>query len=133
DFGNAEEAFARVIDSGEYSLDPDYANIFTKAGENGPGTIFSIQYNYDPPNTMANPMGVVQGSRAMYGWGFNNPTQDFVDAFDADDPRLEHSVYETGDIMRDGLVADVGDSRTGYLNRKEYVSDAERRGGTETN
>ncbi|MDR8394083.1 RagB/SusD family nutrient uptake outer membrane protein [Aliifodinibius sp. S!AR15-10] len=129
DFTNAETAFNEVITSQEYSLDPDYSNIFTKAGENGPGTIFSIQYNYDPPNTNNNPMGVVQGSRAMYGWGFNAPTQDFVDEFESGDPRLDHTVYENGEVMRDGKTADVGNSPTGYLNQKEYVAEEEAPGG----
>lgn len=129
DFTNAEDYFGRVIDSQEYSLDPDYSNIFTKAGENGSETIFAIQYNYNPPNTNNNPMGVVQGSRAMYGWGFNAPTQDFVDEFETDDPRLEYTVYENGDAMRDGKTADVGNSPSGFLNRKEYVGEDEAPGG----
>lgn len=128
-FSNAESTFRQVIDSGEYSLDPDYSNIFVKAGENGPGTIFSIQYNYDPPNTQNNPMGIAQGSRSMYGWGFNAPTQDFVDEFEEGDPRLGKTVYKNGDVMRDEKVADVGNSPTGFLNRKEYVAEYEAPGG----
>ncbi len=129
DYANAMDWFGRVIDSGEYSLDPDYLNIFTKAGENGPGTIFAVQHNYNPPNTLNNPMGVVQGSRAMYGWGFNAPTQDFVDEFETGDPRMKQSAYENGDTLRGGKVADVGNSPTGYLNYKQYVTEAEAPGG----
>lgn len=129
DYGNAETEFAEVINSGEYSLADDYLHMFTEAGENGPGNIFSIQYNYNPPNTQNNPMGVVQGSRAMYGWGFNAPTQDFVDEFETGDPRLDQTVYEDGDILRDGREADVGNSPSGYLNYKEYVAESEAPGG----
>jgi len=129
DFTNAEDWLGRVIDSKEYSLATDYGMIFTKAGENGPGSIFEIQYNYNPPKTQQNPMGVVQGSRSMYGWGFNAPTQDFVDEFESGDPRLKQSVYENGDTLRDGRVADVGNSPSGYLNYKEYVGTSEAPGG----
>lgn len=129
DYARAVEWFGKVINSGEYHLVEDYASMFTEAGENGPEIIFAIQYNYDPPRTQRNPMGVVQGSRAMYGWGFNAPSQDFVDAFEPGDPRLEHTVYKNGDIMRDGKTADVGNSPTGYMNRKSYVADYEAPGG----
>lgn len=128
-FSQAEAAFGRLIDTEEYTLDPDYRHIFTQAGESSEEIIFAIQYHYDPPNSSNNPMGVVQGSRQMYGWGFNAPTQDFVEAFEDDDPRLGHSVYQNGDIMRDGQEADVGNSPSGYLNRKEYVADFEAPGG----
>lgn len=129
DFPNAETYLGKVINSGEYTLDPNYANIFTKTGANGSGTIFALQFNYDPPHTQRNPMGVVMGSRAMYGWGFNCPTQDLVDAYENGDPRLKHTVYQTGDTMRDGKIADVGNSPTGYLNRKAYVASYEAPGG----
>jgi hypothetical protein len=33
-----------VVASGEYFLEGDYNNIFTEAGENGPGSIWEIQY-----------------------------------------------------------------------------------------
>lgn len=125
EFSEAETAFQNVIDSNEYSLDPDYANMFTKAGETSPEIIFSVQHINQPPDQQQNSMGVVQGSRAMYGWGFNAPTQDFVDAFEEGDPRLKHTTYTNGDEMRDGKIADVGNSPTGYLNKKEYVADYE--------
>ena len=38
------ERCEEVVGSGEYFLDPNYGNIFTEAGENGPGSIWEIQY-----------------------------------------------------------------------------------------
>ena len=61
----------------------------------------------------------------MYGYGFANPTQDFVDAFEPGDPRLWQSVYKNGDVLPDGKIADVGNSVTGYMGKKEYLKASE--------
>ena len=45
--GNWSECRARceeVVGSGEYFLNPDYGSIFSESGENGPGSIWEIQY-----------------------------------------------------------------------------------------
>lgn len=130
DFQNAQSWFSSVIDSGEYELDSDYYHIFTVAGENSLEHIFSIHYNVNPPNDHSNPMGVVMGSRGLYGWGFNSPTQDFIDSFEEGDPRLNHTVYTNGDIMPDGVEADVANAPSGFLNKKMYAQESERTGNT---
>src|SRR5690606_40754055 len=56
-----------------------------------------------------------------------NPTQDFVDAFEPGDPRLWQTVYADGHILPDGKIADVGNSETGYMNRKAYLMESEDR------
>lgn len=131
DFPKAEEMFAQVINSGEYSLDPEYYSMFLREGESSPEHIFKAQFHNDqgaqPTN---NQLNTVFASRARNGWGFNLPTQDFVDAFEEGDPRLQHTVYQNGDVMPDGEIANVGNSTTGYLNKKYYVPDFERIQGT---
>lgn len=130
-FPMAEQMFGEVINSGEYSLDPDYYGMFLREGENSPEHIFKAQFHNDQGAQPANnQLNIVFASRARNGWGFNLPTQDFVDAFEEGDPRLNHTVYENGDVMPDGLIADVGNSTTGYLNKKYYVPEFERIGGT---
>src|SRR5690606_36582445 len=116
------------ITSGEYELSSDYLGMFQRAGETSKEHIFQIKYMNDqgaqPANN--NNIGTTFGSRAKNGWGFNLPTQDFVDAFEPGDPRLELTVYKNGDVLSDGWVANVGNSTTGYLVRKYYVPDYER-------
>jgi len=96
-----------LINEGEYSLDPAYGNIFTELGENGPGSIWEIQYmNASGGNwgqqlegTFSN---VFQRARGQFnGYGFNLPTQDLVDEFETGDPRLSHSIFREGDVMGD--------------------------------
>ena len=131
DFVNAESYFKQVIDSGEYSLDSDYLGMFLRDGENSPEHIFQAQFLHDQGATpVRNILTTVFGSRARNGWGFNLPTQDFVDAFEDGDPRLGHTVYKNGDVMPDGEIADVGNSTTGYMNKKYYVPGYERVGGS---
>ncbi|WP_209404929.1 RagB/SusD family nutrient uptake outer membrane protein [Pseudozobellia sp. WGM2] len=121
-FAEAETNFATVINSGEYELDPDYYGMFTRAGENSSEHIFQVQFFNDGGSVTAqNLLYTVHGSRARNGWGFDLPTQDFVETFESGDPRLGHTVYESGDIMPDGETADVGNSTTGYLTKKYYV------------
>ena len=128
DFANAELWFGRVISSGEYELSADYLGMFQRAGETSKEHIFQVKFLNDqgaqPANN--NNIGTTFGSRAKNGWGFNLPTQDFVDAFEPGDPRLELTVYKNGDVLSDGWVANVGNSTTGYLVRKYYVPDYER-------
>lgn len=130
-FPKAEELFGEVINSNVYSLDPDYGGIFLRAGENSPEHIFQVQFlNDQGPAPVNNQLNTVFASRARNGWGFNLPTEDFVNAFEEGDPRLWKTVYKTGDEMPDGLIADVGNSTTGYMNKKYYVPEYERVGGS---
>jgi tetratricopeptide (TPR) repeat protein len=127
DNAKAEEWFGKVINSGEYTLGSNYYELFTRAGETSKEHIFQVKFlNDQGPQPANNQLGIVMGSRARSGWGFNLPTQDFVDAFEPGDPRLWQTVYKNGDVMPDGLTANVGNSSTGYLNKKAYVLETER-------
>ena len=109
---DARQQTAAIIESGEYRLADSYAGIFTEGGENGPGSVFEIQYmnasggnwgrNNANEGTFTN---VFQRPRGAFdGFGFNIPTQDFVDAFFAEgyeDPRLRHTVLREGDRAAD--------------------------------
>ena len=129
-WAEAMAASATVIQSGEYDLQANYADIFKKANENGIESIFEIQHiqiatsDYGDLNE-GQETSIYQGSRnATYftGWGFNLPTQDFVDEFESNDPRLKATVIFNGDILYEGTPAqqkaDNGSSTTGYAARK---------------
>lgn len=98
---------ADLVGEGEYTLDPDFGNVFTEQGENGPGSIWEIQYmNASGGNwgqqlegTFSN---VFQRARGQFnGYGFNLPTQDLVNEFEDGDPRLSFSIFQEGDVMGD--------------------------------
>ncbi|MFT5832710.1 MAG: hypothetical protein ACI97N_000323 [Cognaticolwellia sp.] len=108
----AQSMAEEIVNSNEYQLTPNYADIFTTGGENNMESIFEIQYmnasggNWGKNNanegTFSN---VFQRARGAFeGYGFNIPTQDFVDEFSAEgfeDPRLSATVFREGDAMGD--------------------------------
>jgi len=112
-----------IINSGEYSLVGDYNQIFTEGGENNAESIMEIQYmnasggnwgrNNANEGTFSN---VFQRARGQFaGFGFNLPTQDFVDAFfvgGQEDPRLKATVFREGDAMGDRGIFTL--EATGY-------------------
>jgi hypothetical protein len=125
DWGPAETLAQQVINSGEYSLAPDFSGIFRTSGEHGPGSIFEINYA-TLPNQLEGYFGnVYQASRSTWGFGFKNPTQDLVDAFDSNDPRLDATVIFDGEEMPDGTVVEGGASRSGYHNEKIWIPQSE--------
>jgi len=126
DFGPAETLAQEVITSGEYSLAPDFASIFRLSGEHGPGSIFEINYATIPNEPFEGYYGnVYQASRSTWGFGFKNPTQNLVDAFDSNDPRLDATIIFDGEQMPDGTVVDGGSSRSGYHSEKIWIPQSE--------
>lgn len=101
-----------IINSGEYRLVPDYADIFPLYGENNEESVFEIQFmnasggNWGKNNANEGSFtNVFVRARGQFaGYGFNIPTQDFVDEFfkeGFEDPRLKSTVFRLGDEMGD--------------------------------
>lgn len=121
-----------VINSGEYSLTPNYAEIFEYEGENNQESIFEIQFKsngigYNPNGSTSHIKAstsstVMQGNRNLGGWGFNTPTQDLYDTYGDQDPRRESSIIKDGDYVH-GVLHEISadHTRTGYLNRKAQL------------
>lgn len=116
-----------VINGGQYSLELNYARIFESEAENGPESIFEIQFMSNNvgsgPGKTGTTNTVFQGNRSTFGWGFNNPTQDLVSSFEPGDPRMPVTVYKDGDIVVGELNnIKASDNETGYLNRKGFLA-----------
>lgn len=115
-----------VIDSKKYSLSPDYANNFLAQFENGPESVFAIQYSKDdgtPKGRIDEGHKLNYPMNAEYGCcGFHVPSNELVNAFKtgADglpmfDTYNNVNVAETGDYQTnsfdprlDHTVAKVG-------------------------
>lgn len=111
-WADAKAVAEAIIQSGEYQLVADYADIFPLYGENNEESIFEIQYmnasggNWGDNNANEGSFtNVFTRARGQFaGYGFNIPTQDFVDEFFAEgfeDPRLKSTVFRVGDEMGD--------------------------------
>lgn len=111
--------------AGEYSLCPDYADNFTLEGENGPESIFEVQYMAEGTSDYGEGNGFSRGTFATIllrsrsnafssvGWGFNHPTQNLIDEFEAGDHRLASCVYTPSS---DQIVNPVEESYLGNPN-----------------
>ncbi|MBK8699020.1 MAG: RagB/SusD family nutrient uptake outer membrane protein [Saprospiraceae bacterium] len=111
-YAQARTTAEDIINSGEYQLVPDYADIFTPYGENNSESVFEIQYmnasggNWGKNNANEGSFtNVFTRARGQFaGYGFNIPTQDFVDEFfkeGFEDPRLASTVFREGEEMGD--------------------------------
>ena len=99
-----------IIASGEYSLCPNYEDNFTLAGENGEESIFEIQYMEVPWGDYGEGFGFTAGSYSQIlmrsrssliggGWGFNHPTQNLYDEFEAGDIRRDVAILNPADTL----------------------------------
>lgn len=129
-YSEAIQPLSSIISSGEYTLVANYGDQFTSAGENGPESIFEIQYmnasggnwgrNNANEGTFSN---VFQRARGQFeGFGFNIPTESLVNAFldnGQEDPRLEMTVFREGDEMGDRGIFTL--DATGGFPHKYYT------------
>lgn len=106
DYDNAYDWGKKWVDTqyktGHYSLCSNYWDNFTLAGENGPESVFEIQYMEDPMSDYGEGNGFTRGTfttilvRPRYGsnsgWGWDHPTRDLYNQFEAGDFRRECTV-----------------------------------------
>lgn len=135
-FDSAYQVLQAVVSSGEYGLEPNYADIFTLQNENGIESIFEIQHNtsgtgwsdansgsilsfYEHDSDPNDPV------KLHNGWSMHCPTQDLVDSYEEGDPRLYATVIFQDELW-DGHVNKNIASPTGYQPKKWYVPYNER-------
>lgn len=116
-----------IIISNEYQLVADYADNFTLAGENGPESVFEIQYMADPMSDYGQGYGFTRGtftviltrsrSSKYQGWGFNKPTQNLYNEYEAGDPRRDATIFNPSNAEIETPAQEIY-LGTRYLNRK---------------
>ena len=92
-----------IITSNQYGLLANYAAIHQVEGENSSESLFEIQFatsndTYGPIMT-GTTNNIFQNNRKTFGYGFNNPTQNLVNEFESNDPRLEVTVIKNNDVV----------------------------------
>lgn len=110
-FNDADAVLEPIITSSAFSLVSDYASIYLAAGENGPESVFEIQYTNGSPyynwggttrgqgNYAVQQNGIrgINGSAAMpyaAGWSTNLPTQNLAAAYTAGDQRKAITAFD---------------------------------------
>lgn len=130
-----------IIASGEYTLCSNYEDNFSLAGENGQESVFEIQYMEVPWGDYGEGFGFTAGSFTQIltrsrssliggGWGFNHPTQNLYDEFEAGDIRRDVAILNPADSLIETPSVEIYlGSR--YLNNKYgmYRDPADQGGG----
>ena len=137
-WAEAKTACETVMNSGLYALVPNYSDVFTSQQQWGSEVVWAINAVEDQNGNWGEHEGswlsIWFGDRDMgWGYGFNNPTQDFVDAFEAGDQRLEASVVFNGESIPGtfggaphDFVGGGWNPQTGFMCQKYLIPDAER-------
>ncbi|VBB43782.1 RagB/SusD domain protein [uncultured Paludibacter sp.] len=110
-----------VINSNLYDLLPNYADVWREVGENGKESLFEIQATLGKG---VNGYTDVQSGRGTpdFGWGFNSPSVNLVNAYETGDRRKEGTIMFTGQVLWDGFqTPTVGWANPRY-NYKAYQS-----------
>ncbi|MEM8928038.1 MAG: RagB/SusD family nutrient uptake outer membrane protein [Bacteroidota bacterium] len=106
DWANALTEFNAVISSGEFSLSPEYLDNFNAAGENGPESVFAIQFAADAAQSFnGNRGGTLNfpgGGPFASCCGFYQPTIDLANAFRVDGDGLPlFDAFNDDDFLND--------------------------------
>lgn len=131
--GNYQEVvqYTTEVENLGYALNENYADNFSIANENGVESLFEVQYastgGYDfwsneNQASWASPfMGPRGANFVAGGYGWNQPTQEFVDAYEEGDERKAATVLYEGGPEFDGKIYESRYSFTGYNTRKFLV------------
>lgn len=128
-----------VMNSGQYDLIADYSTIWRQAGDNSREAILEVQTGqFNNSDFGVNAYSMFQGPRVGgkggwtdLGWGFNNPSQSLVNAYEPGDLRrnatiifIDNSGKYTGTTLYDGFRIPSADSVQNLrYNYKAYHSE----------
>lgn len=125
DWQKAYDNASAVINSGQYGLEADYTMIWRASAENGVESLFEIQARGESIAHGVQQYSQTQGARGAggWGWGFNVPSQNLVDAFTAEGDAIRRSgtVITRGETLWDGRLVPTSVENP-YYNMKAYSS-----------
>lgn len=131
-FAEAANTFETLITTTPYTLVSDYNSIFEMDGENGPESVFEIQYT-DVEGAGFGCLQCSEGNVAVgfngprdyngplfsSGYSFNIPTQEAASAFEAGDKRKDVAILDMATWSAStGAEYGAGNENTGLFNRK---------------
>jgi hypothetical protein len=116
----ASDMSSNVISSGQYSLLPNYANVWREVGENKSESIYEVQATLTKGLVGYTD---VQGPRGTpdLGWGFNTPSIQLVNSYQPGDLRKNATVLFVPSTLWDGFIAPTTWNNPRY-NYKAYQS-----------
>ena len=111
-----------IITSNQYSLLPDYAIIWREVGEFSAESIWEVNAIGVNPNQGVQQYSQVQSPNVDgLGWGFNTPSQNLFDIYEAGDSRKAATIFTRGQTLWDGYTVNIN-APNKYSNYKAWVS-----------
>ncbi len=112
-----------VIASAQYGLMPLYSQDFSADYKNNKESVFEVQHLSNQVPSTGNSLNQWFAPRIDGGYGFDAPTQSFVDEFEVTpagvyDPRLDYTIGRDSMRWFNGEIFSKLWSPTGYLTRK---------------
>ena len=114
-----------------YALNTDYSDNFNINKENSVESLFEVQYasdggydfwsNENQSSWTSTFMGPRGANFVGGGWGWNQPTQEFVNSYETGDKRKEKTIFYEGCPNYDGKEYKANYSLTGYNVKKFLV------------
>lgn len=132
DYQNSLEMSEMVTDLG-YTLNPDYLDAFggEDKNKNTPESLFEVQYygltnagfwsDENQANWLSTYMGPRNSGMVGGGYGWNQPTEEFVSQYEAGDLRKDKTILYEGGPLFEGKQYKSSMSLTGYNVRKFLV------------
>ena len=154
-FTDAAPLLDGIITNGGFSLVTNFGNMFLQAGENGPESVFEIQYSNSSPyynwggvtrgqgNLFVQQSGVrgISGTASMpysAGWSTGLPTADLANAYQAGDQRKAATIFDVEAYKVNNPALNVSYQvapykNTGFYNQKYLPRKGETSGQIELN
>lgn len=117
-----------------YALNANYGDNYDVLNKNSQESLFEVQYvsdagedfwsNENQSSWLSTFTGPRNSDMVAGGWGWNQPLQEFVDAYEAGDLRKDVTIFYDGCPQFDGMNYDPAYSTTGYNLRKFLVTKA---------
>lgn len=131
-FSESATVLEQLINTGNYHLVENYEDIFEHSGENGPGSVFEVQYtdaegaSFDCLQCSSGNVAVGFNGIRNYGgplfdsgYSFNVPVQEAYDAYEDGDTRKDIAILNIEAwSQQTGASYGTGYEHTGFFNRK---------------
>lgn len=124
--------YANEVTALGYTLNPNYGDNFDVFNKNSLESLFEVQYvsdagedfwsNENQSSWLSTFTGPRNSDMVAGGWGWNQPLQEFVDAYEPGDLRKDVTILYEGCPPFDGRDYDPAYSTTGYNLRKFLVT-----------